>query len=776
MGILTFIITLLGALSSSITLKGEAKKILSKFSELTPYQKQYIKCYKKSLKKQLDKNKFKKLYRSLRLKLDTAILEETLSAVVNDEIGRTQSLLSKYFQTVDISYHQLQNNINDCLKKKLDAASLPELIIENFAKNHEDNALIKEAVANIGSPDFDMSFQLVIKDFEANVKDGYLTYVLKNIKELLTFDDVKKNEKYFENLILLETKIVLKIEKKDEYDLQLKKLQSLPESFLKHYYIASIYKSKDSNYRFNDYPTSRLDKKIAEDLAKCWSIRENQNPDIPHIIATFETHSLEQQKILLKQLLIHAVNNRIVDEVEEFFKDQIETEDDPEIKFYYLIFQLNIFWSSKQTSEYTLDDKKFLNEKISLVEEYANIFKEYSAPFQESLYYNLTIMKICVDVPVNNLKPDIKFYAGNNELIKNTITKLMSHQRNRDAIKVIDELTEKPDKLTEDRIEVLLRLAEYEEIEQSYKDAEHLSDKARCNVIAAININKANLLKSGFDENELVYGDCEDKAFIKILACELFHKSGKVDIAERYYIQLVKEWNSFSELNKIIMMNLSVLFERIEYVNMIGQNLIEISPVYKFHLAKALYELTDSYSTPSKEVDDLFKSFEKEDDLPGDLFRLKVRYLQIIGETSAALDNLKNLVERYDNINDWFRFIGTLFDYNESPRAKDYISILEQKTEEPAFYLLLGLIYLHTEDTVDNKLNRFYYYFFKAFQDSERKDIKYTESVYFPIWGSLIMKQLFIEYNEEVVNENTYVELKKIDDGTVQCPYSVPHC
>ncbi len=441
-----------------------------------------------------------------------------------------------------------------------------------------------------------------------------------------------------------------------------------------------------------------------------------------------------------------------------------------------MIFQLNIFWSSKQTSEYTLDDKKFLNEKISLVEEYANIFKEYSAPFQESLYYNLTIMKICVDVPVNNLKPDIKFYAGNNELIKNTITKLMSHQRNRDAIKVIDELTEKPDKLTEDRIEVLLRLAEYEEIEQSYKDAEHLSDKARCNVIAAININKANLLKSGFDENELVYGDCEDKAFIKILACELFHKSGKVDIAERYYIQLVKEWNSFSELNKIIMMNLSVLFERIEYVNMIGQNLIEISPVYKFHLAKALYELTDSYSTPSKEVDDLFKSFEKEDDLPGDLFRLKVRYLQIIGETSAALDNLKNLVERYDNINDWFRFIGTLFDYNESPRAKDYISILEQKTEEPAFYLLLGLIYLHTEDTVDNKLNRFYYYFFKAFQDSERKDIKYTESVYFPIWGSLIMKQLFIEYNEEVVNENTYVELKKIDDGTVQCPYSVPHC
>ncbi len=760
-------LTIYSALGTSPRVKQLFSSIREKYTGFSSYEKTLFKCYGKAIKKEIRK-KYRFSLKRFNLKWEVALLQDALNYFGKEEINNAKVLLEKYYGNNGINFNSVKKNYEDCLKKHSDFSILTHIVIEGFKSQEERmNSLIRSKEIS-DELRYKKTFDVTVKTIEEKIANGELLEAYYRIKSIINLDELNRTEKYRSKLILFETKIILMRELSDEYKVQLEKLELVENCFLKFYYKLRFFKLLKMEIKIENFIINSASQRYTEELRLCYLYLINSDLEyINNLESKFPNVDEESKIILLKNYLISCVNSYKSDCSEKLLSDNQDLLTDFEARFYLCILELNKFWKSKSIAEFSRTEVSFLQDSLEEMLSLEKKFIEYSVKYQSSIKCNIALSKISLGHSFESLQVELEYFINELDLLMPCIKRLNSSRRFKDIIQIINNSSLKLQKgLVDEFIDALFKDLNFETLtNEKFIDA-NLSIDSKAKIVTAKNILTHQLKKKSFSESEIeLLSEDLDHPIVLESICHIFIINDDKTLAEKYFSKLYQNIDKYSEDDKLVVMKLAELLGKSTIEEKIIDDLIELREQYKIAKAKYYQRISNNFKDYIPKVDHFFSAISIEDDLPVELFRIKTDYLRVSGETDKFLELIKNLIDLYSDEGDWFVYVGSLVDLGMFEIVEKLIPDLEKRVDNPLFELILSICFLNTGSSKQDKLAKFYYHFFQAFRKIKEFKQKFSDDILSPILYSLLINQLFIEYEKKYVSDGCFIELQNEKSG-----------
>jgi len=643
---------------------------------------------------------------------------------------------------------------------------LTHIVIEEFKTQKEKLNSLIESQKISDELKYKKTFDVTIKAIEEKILSGKLIEAYYRIKSIINLDELNKAPKYKNDIILFETKIVLIRELKEEYNVQLDKLEMVKNCFLKFYYQLRLYKIIKKEVDIDEFLKETNGQEYALELRLCLlQLNDFDLEYIKELELNYPAIKEESKAILIKNYIISCINSNSPNYSEKLIKDNDQLLTDYDSKYYIYLLELNKFLRTKLISELSLSDTSFLQSNLEKMLNINDKFKEHSLRTRRSVCYNIILTKIQLKKAIEEIKDDIEFISNDSELLLRLLKTLNNLFRFEDITVILNSSKLKYNKeIVDEYIEALFKKLDFEQIIQENFNQNELSLESKAKIIAAKNFILHREKETTFSESdiELLFDDPENPTVL-VSICNIFIINKEKRLAKKYFDKMYQNIDTLNEQDKLVLTRLAELLEENDIEEKIINNLIDIRPQYKIVKAKFYQRITNNFHELLAPVDKFFSGINIEDNLPPEIFRIKSEYLRISGETDKFWILLKHLINIYDNENDWYVYIGSLIDFGKIDAVEELIPEIQSRLDNPLFEFILGVSYLHIETLKENKLSKFSYHFLRAFQKIKALNQRFNENILVAVLNTLLINQLHIEYDKKYVSAGCYIQLTKKD-------------
>jgi len=200
------------------------------------------------------------------LKGDEVSIRQNLTELLNIDNQKLHSIISDFEDKIINSKSlELITLINLSQSKRLETIdSNVKLIIDKFSDSNVSDSDNEEIIVNLK--------ELLISSF----KNGDLKNTLQRI-DLLTIDGPTKFPHFKDFLVLLQSKVILKIENSERYRIQLKSLSKISSSFKKFYYMLLFYKKLYPKVSIDIFIEKTVAYQFERELSTSFLLLEDKN-------------------------------------------------------------------------------------------------------------------------------------------------------------------------------------------------------------------------------------------------------------------------------------------------------------------------------------------------------------------------------------------------------------------------------------------------------------------------------------------------------------------
>ena len=604
---------------------------------------------------------------------------------------------------------------------------------------------------------------------EGDLRDSYERIARINIDDLSGFDSFK------EEIVLIESDIILKMGLSSDYSIQIRKLNKISNSFKRNYFLLLLYRKEfnSKKFDFEHFASKQELEPFENEIRILNSLIENSE----HLLENTQIDNLHpaSRKIIIKRLLINLINSNKPIRGNEIIIKYNDLLQDVESKLLILINDLNKFHYEHPWRELSKSEINYLNKLKDDFFKFESYYRDFDNKIKASFYYNLSIV-LC---RLSN-KLAFKYFTFFRDDEKLTHG-LIQFARIAGFLNEIIKITE--DSPFKDKIEIYSEwvltkfdLGDHKELVDIDIRNNNLTTKAKERIVLAQNINLFNDKKENYDENDVkLLESNRENVVIYIYLARIFNSIQKTELSEKYFEKAISYIEELSSNELMHLADTARIINKINLSKSLCKKLFDVNPYSKLLYAEVLKLETNGFKTPSIEVNNFFNSMKTDEILPLEIYRKKIEYLFSQGDKDRAIDLLRWLTSNYDYEFDWFNYINMLIDNGNFSEAKNQLYILESKTQTPIILLTIGIIQLFID--ADSKLEKFAQKYFLAEKISYIQNKKLNISLLTPIWFYITRTGLYISPEPQFVKENVFVRLKKksSDEIVDMCIHSDPN-
>jgi hypothetical protein len=759
---------LLGILGAKKELSSIVEKLKNRFSDYDKYFNTLENISQNTLKSHVKKK--------LNLSEDVSLIGIIENNILEGDAEKAKKNLSTLFHLSDSS---LEIMLNDFKSKIIESKSM-ELVLalelKSIEKMHQLERQINDINKKINSNETDLKESLsnLLELLELIVEEGNLKEALDRISRI-NIDNLGGYDFYKEQIILIESDIILKSGLEESFTIQIRKLNSLKNSFKKYYYLLLLHRKTDQSKSFKfDKAFEEIDQiGYLEELKLLNTLIENNKIELTD--NEIDNLHAEAKKIIIKQVLLNLINSNKPNRADELITNYKNHLEDKESKFYILINTFNRFHSAHPSKFLSKNEIKELDRLKSKLLNYESYYRDFMPKIKSSFYYNLAIA-LCrlKDISALNF---YDYFKTDKNLTLGFIQFLLISDFLKEAMQLLESssLKDSPEFLTE-WMQLKLQLGQYSDLaDLDYKD-ENLSTDSKSKILISKNIITYESKGDKFNENDIVLLENDkDNVIIYIYIARIFNRIKNINLTNKYFELAYKHIKYINPSEKLHLAETAKILMKFDIAKSLLEELFSVNPNSKLLYAEILRDETNDFNEPSIEVTKFFNSIKTSEINPIDIYRIKIEYLFNQGEKDRAIDVLEWIIDNFDDDVDWYHYISMLIDSGYFAKARDQLSLLSDKNKTPIILLAIGIIHLYT-DTV-SKLEKFTQNYLLAEKLSSAENKKLDESILRPVWFYIVKNGLHITPEPDFIKEDVFVRLKnKQSDEIIElCIHSDPN-
>lgn len=700
------------------------------------------------------------------------ILEEN---ILKGEVDNARKNIAKLFQ---LSEYEIETIIKDFQRKIIKSNSdelkiaLDLFSIQKINDLNDKVSILNEKIEK--EEDLKESFEVIIELTKQIIETGEISKAYEYICRI-NLDNLKGYNSFRENLILIESDLILILGLKNNYSIQIRKLKRLSRTFPQLYYLLILKRKERKKGKFNvddfiiDFKVVGFEKeiRILNDLI------ENDK----FLINIDEIDKLDKnaQLFIVKQLLVNLINTSNYSYANQIIKKYKHLLTDIEARIRIVLNKLNEFHQVHPFHLLSKTEYELLDSIKSELLRFENYYKDQDNKIKSTFYYNLAIT-LCRLKDKNALMYYKKFREYK-KLVLGFLDFLRIARFLEEALQTINSSKFKGTlEFLEKWIQIKFDLNHFSDIASLNNIPNDISIELKIKILLSRNIVKFIEKESKFNEKDVLLfeSDIEKNIPIYILLSRLFHFINKYRLSRKYYKLSLKFIDKLTTEVKIKLVDLAIFLEDLNKAKTICKELFSEDPYSKVLFAKILQKETNNFNRPSIEANNFFSEITTDIILLPELFWFKSEYLFKQGEKDRSVKIIEWLVNNYDEDLDWHQYIKLLLDLGELEKVKKLIPVLEIKTQTPVILFTLAISYLFT-DTF-SKLEKFSKYYFKAEKKLSEYKNKIPEVLLIQPWLYIINYNLYIRPLPEYIKENVFVRLKNktANEQLLICIHSDP--
>ncbi len=751
--IASFIFSLTGNLPELKKLKTWIDK---KISDYDPFYDLLEGISKKTIKKYIKKN--------INFSEKVSILSILQDNIISGDIQKAKENLSELFQLnkqkIDLLIKDFENSIINSGSQELIIA----LSLQGIKRLNSIDKKLDEINNKSKEQDIQESLTNLIELLNEIIDDGELNEAFRRISEI-SLDNLSSYKSYKENIVLLESDLIMKMGLEQHYKNQIYKLSKIADSFDK-YYNMFLFKRKTSPSK--EVNIGEFLKEIkTKEFKNEFVVLNNLIKDSKFYLRDNEIEGLypsSKQKIL-KLFLLNLINTNEISKAQNLINSNIEILNDKESEFYILMNELNLFHKKHPQKILSRNDRSNLIQLKDEVLSYESFFADYDKKIKASYYYNLSIT-FC---QLNDKKAFIyyDYFKDDKILVLGFIHFAEVAEFNNEILELIEQSSFKNSpEFVKECVFIKLGLGHFEDISKLDENCSDLDNDTKVRILAAKNIVNSELKKKKFTQNDILLLD-EDRSnfIIYIYLSQIFKRLNKNRLTNKYYKLSLSYQEDINSNEKLLLASLAKSVNQLSVAKNICEELFSVNPYAKLLYAQIVKTETNGFHIPSLEVNDFFNTIDINEIVPLELYRIKVEYLFLQGEKDRALILLKWLVDNFDIDEDIYEYGSLLLDIGRFDDARGLIPKLEIRTQTTIIILTLARIYLLTDKV--SKLEKFSQYYFLA----EKKCYESKQGIdpvhLFPAWFYIIKAHLHISPLPEFIQDNVYVKLREKTNNSI---------
>lgn len=626
-------------------------------------------------------------------------------------------------------------------------------ILKNLEKVKND---IKELKRGNG---LEETKEVILEYLKNLIEAGKLKIALYHIDRIAL--DRSNDGEYERNIRILETRVLLKSGLIDKFPLQLKKLIKIPEDNERNK-LLYLLKMRLEDDKFN-YREFLKEYKIVDTnsfLSAFHDIIESKRTELPYQYDSWEN---EQLLSVLRQILINCINTNQPHLAERIIKQHVEILNDPESRFYILLNRLNSFNKTHIDYELTISERKELQTSRAEFNSFESIFAEYNQSFRASFYYNYSILLCRMgDISWQNF---FDFFKDQEEMVINFISFAERANFRKEILTMLSELNlaQKP-KLYENYLDLKFKSGDIEDLSKINENTLNNID-LRCKIIIAKNLARHKELQENFQECDLILSCFESiNLRVYIAIANIFKSEGDLKLARKYANLVYSKRKLLEEVDLYLLADMLFRLNLPRIAKLLCRESFDAFPQSKILYVEILKKITNNYQIPNLEIYSFFQGINTEESSP-ELIRMKIEYLTAREEFDKAIDFSNYLVKNYNNKLDWLNHSMILLRNGKFSEANKLVPSLE-KIAAIETDIAIGLILLHTQPRVENKLESFGKYYFKVSKILAKDGYLIGDRLLQSAWFYVLSNHIYDSKEFDYVENDTHVILKSIDENS----------
>jgi len=651
--------------------------------------------------------------------------------------------------------------------KELNTAMLLKVLDNDAVISDKLDKLINDLNSTQETSKFEETKQIVLEYLIKLILEGKLKTALYSI-ERINLDNYR-DEDFDRQIIILESKIVLKAGLVDKISVQTIKLTKISENNERNKLLYLLEKRlKPDDFDYEGFLTKYKITNHEHFLNYYHDIISNELTEVSPQLDHFE---FEQQRSALRQILINCINKNKPQNAKALNQKYSDILTDNQSQFYLLLNRFNEFQMENRNSELTLKSQEKLRSLGSELQKLEPFFSEYSKNFLASFYYNYCIT-LC-RLRDESWKKYFEYFKDDEKLVVNFITFAEVSSFSEDVIKIFNkyDLVQNPT-LREHYLDLKFKIGDLDYLSQI--DISSVGNKdLQSKILVAKNLMKYKELEEEFSENDLIFFESETENLrIYIFSANIFLAKGDNQLARKFALRVFKKKCHIGDADSYLLSDILFRLNLPRIAKALCKQLFETFPQSQILYCRILQKISNNYELPNLEANAFFQQLDIINASPS-LIRLKIEYLSRRNESDKALKISEYLVENYNIPFDWLNHSLLLLQSGKTSAAKSLVPQLEQLNTSET-HIAIGFIHLYTQTRNESKLEGFGTYFFRAskllFKDGYILDARLFQ----PAWYYVLSNNIYDNKEFEYVDKDTHVILRNlVNESTLEiCVHS----
>ncbi len=628
------------------------------------------------------------------------------------------------------------------------------------------NALVASAV---GHDDLSAVSSVIDERLKELTSRGRYQKALDLISLLRRHGEVQKGSMIHEVLVLNETRLLIKMKKRDQYKNQIDLLEGLSPSFLKSYYLLILTKQFTPETLFDEFAKKyEIDSHLEElQIFFAYQWDEGAKP----IIEDLATYDESTRAILAETVLRYYLNNDMPSRGEEFIEANRDYLKSEEAVYLLLLNHTNLILFSKHLKCLTNGDKERLADTLSAIEKQSFLFDESAEDSRQEYQLICSLTETFIndgdiipgelgfeDDPNLLLKfVRIQKSIGNSTYLNHVIDNRGSYEQNVE--------------LDHDLIEYLYAIGDHQRIVDFNVDSAKLPKATELKVVYSNIITEFASDPGSFNQDSLTRLDIHtDLPLCTLLKSLLSLNIGQPDIGKQLFDEASQSMSIMNNDELLHYAEIALNLEDIQEAENAFQELIKrdrgYAAVYIHYMMKqGEQSLKSEYHI---QLADLFSYVKIDGRTSIETLRAKAAYLQNSGDKDRAIDFQRKIAETYDDDFDWMNLLLMLVDYKRFEGILELEEHVDSMKDPLTRYLSHMIVSLFRPGYYKNtRLELFCRNFLRFHKQSSGQDEAHIPNHILAIFYYTIgQNNYFIKYENDFVGKDTFIVLKDVDDGS----------
>lgn len=629
---------------------------------------------------------------------------------------------------------------------------------KNLTKTCEHfDSIYKSTMLKRTRPDLGEIILVLKEQFRDLINSGELERVHSYIEMIRRNDDLDFLKSIKETLLIFETEISIICQDRKKYKILVKSLEKLNQSFERNYYLFVLNRHFDNKYTIDTLISHYTISEHMDELYYLYELKWNNN-DI-YADKSLIDFCAESRHLIAENKLNVFINTNNLSSIKSFIEDNQTYLKTIIAKLLCEISKLYIIENNK--NELTVSENKQIEEIYKSVLDLESVSKEFNDDFKFTI---LRIEAICLFL-LDNKSWKLKLrFIGDTINTKSFFEFLLSKNNIVDVYNILEDnedLYNDPE-LTSTIIKILLLINEYDKLIK-FESYENLSETDITNINIARKIIISEEKSENLLEGDIIFDDDNlSDPFLLLSISRIFLKRNKKTLAVKYFDFLYKQRDS---LDKSLIIELALLAQQlnkkdnaIELFDSVSSN--EDSLIF---LTSMLMETYEDVIKNSEKLTKYFKDINIDNSSPR-ILRLKVAFLNNIGDQEQGIELLDSIANKWDKEIDWVNLAIDLVSAGKKSDIITLFDVLSKKESTPNIVIGMMFLSLFIGKNNETRLENFTKLFFEL-------NLKFVNEINIPI--HLVSKISFILATEQLhlnnkysyVDKNTFIEIAE-EDGT----------